>query len=119
MQKELARSLRKIAEEGRDLFYKGELSQIPHDSFEYYHLLVEALKLTFRDRNQVLTDPVFYDIPLDRLLSKKYAAELAKAIRLDRSEPVASSSMGSDTTYAAVVDQRSAGRRRRNRLVIT
>lgn len=169
VQKELARSLRKIAEDGRDFFYKGELahrivtalqadggvltlddfadhhgdwveplaipyrdytvyqvppnsqgfvglmtlnvlenfdfSQIPHGSFEYYHLLVEALKLTFRDRNQVLTDPVFYDIPLDRLLSKKYAAELAKAIRLDRSEPVASSSMGSDTAYAAVVDQ--------------
>jgi gamma-glutamyltranspeptidase/glutathione hydrolase len=82
-----------------------QLDQIPHGSFEYYHLLVEAIKLSFRDRNQVLTDPKFYDIPLDRLLSKSYAAELSHNIDLRHINDVTSHSMGGDTAYAGVVDK--------------
>jgi oxamate amidohydrolase len=88
-----------------NMLEKFQLDQIPQGSFEYYHLLVEALKLSFRDRNQVLTDPEFYDIPLDRLLSKSYAAQLSQSIDMRYMQPVTSYSMGSDTAYAAVVDQ--------------
>lgn len=59
-----------------------DLGGMEHGSFEYYHLMIEALKLGFRDRNQYLTDPDFADIPLTRLLSKEYACELASSIRL-------------------------------------
>ncbi|MFB5284641.1 gamma-glutamyltransferase [Peribacillus sp. Hz7] len=80
-----------------------QLQEIKHGSAEYYHLLVEALKSGFRDRNQVLTDPEFFDIPLEKLLSKQYASKLADAIQTD-AKPLTSPSLGSDTAYAAVVD---------------
>ncbi|MEK3883166.1 gamma-glutamyltransferase [Paenibacillus sp. PL2-23] len=81
-----------------------DLSTVEHGSYEYYQLCVEALKLSFRDRNAYLTDPDFADIPLGRLLSKSYAAELADSIRLDRAAEIASKPLGTDTAYAAVVD---------------
>ena len=82
-----------------------DLSAIEHGTFEYYHLLIESLKLSFIDRNRHLTDPAFYEAPLQRLLSKSYARELAQSIRMDRSITVPGLEMGSDTAYAAVVDE--------------
>jgi gamma-glutamyltranspeptidase/glutathione hydrolase len=80
------------------------LQDIEHGSSEYYHLLVESLKLGFHDRNQVLTDPEFFNIPLDKLLSKSYAAKLAESIQ-SNAQALSSPSLGSDTAYAAVVDR--------------
>jgi len=82
-----------------------DLSAIEHGSPEYYHLLIEAIKLSFRDRNRYLTDPAFAAIPLDRLLDKSYAAELADSIRMDRTVDVDAVPQGNDTAYAAVVDE--------------
>ncbi len=81
-----------------------DFSQIEHGSYEYYHVLIEALKLSFRDRNCYLTDPLFSDIPLERLLSPAYTAELAAMIRMDVALSLDSQPVGSDTAYAAVVD---------------
>lgn len=82
-----------------------DLGNIEHGSFDYYHLLVEALKLSFHDRNRYLTDPRFSSIPLDRLLSKSYAADLAACIDMGRSLPMDTQPVGNDTAYAAVVDE--------------
>ncbi|WP_047155015.1 gamma-glutamyltransferase [Aneurinibacillus tyrosinisolvens] len=81
-----------------------DFTKIEHGSFEYYHLLVEALKSSFHERNNVLTDPDFFDIPLEKLVSKEYAAELSQTLRFHHAKEVTTSSMGSDTAYAAVVD---------------
>ncbi|RKD24672.1 gamma-glutamyltransferase [Ammoniphilus oxalaticus] len=168
VQENLGKSLQLIAEQGRDVFYKGELgdriinyiqenggylvkedfekhkgfwtepisttyrgydmyqfgpptqglaslmtlnilenfdfSKIEHGSFEYYHLLVEALKLSFEERNAELTDPEFHKIPLDRILSKEYARQKAEQIR-SKASSLDSAFMGADTAYAAVVDE--------------
>ena len=53
-----------------------DLKSYGHGSYTYYHLMIEALKLGFRDRNSYLTDPAFAEIPLERLLSSTYAKEL-------------------------------------------
>ncbi|TBL70747.1 gamma-glutamyltransferase [Paenibacillus thalictri] len=89
-----------------NILERFDFSAVEHGSKEYYHLLIEALKLGFSDRNEVLTDPEFSQIPLDRLLSKRYAAELAQTIQPGRTagEP-AGQAMGSDTAYAAVTDK--------------
>ena len=42
---------------------------------EYYHHMVEAVKVAFADRDEWLTDPDFVKIPLEKLLSKDYARE--------------------------------------------
>lgn len=82
-----------------------DLRSISEGSFEYYHLLVETLKRCFQDRNRYLTDPDFQSIPLDILLSKPYAQEMASSIQLDRANDVQTQSIGSDTAHAAVVDE--------------
>jgi oxamate amidohydrolase len=81
-----------------------ELPSIPLHSYQYYHLLIESLKLSFQDRNKYLTDPDFHKIPMDHLLSKSYAKELAETICLDHTNAITTQSVGNDTAYAAVVD---------------
>lgn len=81
-----------------------DFGMIEHGSFEYYHLLIEALKLSISDSNKVLTDPAFSQIPLGRLLDKGYARELAAKIGLPALQ-AESQPLGSDTAYAAAVDE--------------
>lgn len=53
-------------------------------SADYYHHIVEAVKVAFADRDEWLTDPGFVKIPLDTLLSKDYADQRRKLIRSER-----------------------------------
>lgn len=75
---------------------------------EQVHLFVEAMRRAFVDRNEHLGDPAFVDMPLDRLLSKDYAAELRRGIRRDRATPTklvqVRVSDGPQTTHYSVVD---------------
>src|SRR5213080_2707748 len=48
----------------------------PFGSAAYVHLEAEAMRRAFMDRNHWLGDPDFVEMPLERLLSKSYAAEL-------------------------------------------
>jgi gamma-glutamyltranspeptidase/glutathione hydrolase len=70
------------------------------------HLGVEASKLAFADRDAHLTDPAFHDIPVERLVDKAYAAELARGIDPNRaSRPAAAAApRGGGTIYLATVD---------------
>ncbi len=47
---------------------------------KHAHLLIEAKKLSFEDRARFYADPAFHDLPVDRLISKDYAAERRKLI---------------------------------------
>ncbi|HXX81015.1 MAG TPA: gamma-glutamyltransferase [Thermodesulfovibrionales bacterium] len=60
------------------------LASMGHNSPEYIHLLVEASKLAFADREKYYGDPDFVHVPLHVLLSKEYAAERRKLIAGDR-----------------------------------
>jgi gamma-glutamyltranspeptidase/glutathione hydrolase len=65
--------------EGYDLRASGWGSE------EYFHLVTEAMKLAFADRNQYIGDPRFVEnMPVQELLSKEYAAERRKLVRKDR-----------------------------------
>ncbi len=167
-QPDLARSLRAIAEGGRDVFYSGEVGQaiaaysqanggflalddlkahrsnwvapisttyrgyqvyefppnsqglaalemlnilegydlaaLGHQTPEYLHLLIEAKKLAFADRDRYISDPDFVEIPLDRLLSKDYAAHLRARIDPERATPQVSATGEGDTIYLCAVD---------------
>jgi gamma-glutamyltranspeptidase/glutathione hydrolase len=62
-----------------------DLKSMGHNSPDYVHVLTEALKLSFADRGQYIGDPRFVkDMPVAGLLSKEYAAERRKLIRMDR-----------------------------------
>jgi len=76
-------------------------------SAEYMHRFVEAKKLAFEDRAKYYADPAFNDIPIDRLISKEYAAQRRKLI--DPSRSAKSYSPGNieqgNTIYLTVADK--------------
>jgi len=57
-----------------------DLRKTAHLSPSWVHLLSEAMKLAWADRLEFMTDPRFAKVPTKGMLSKKYAAELAKKI---------------------------------------
>jgi len=75
---------------------------------QYYHTMIEAMKLAFADRNRYIADPTFSKVPVSELLSKDYAAKRRALIdprkALDNPPP-GDINLGSDTTYFTVVDK--------------
>ena len=57
-----------------------DLKKMGHNSPEYLHTVIEAVKLAFADRDRYYGDPKFSKIPEGILLSKSYAAERRKLI---------------------------------------
>jgi gamma-glutamyltranspeptidase/glutathione hydrolase len=83
-----------------------DLAQMQPGSPELLHVLIEARKRAFLDRERFGADPRHAEVPLDRLLSDEYADECAASINLDRAAPPAqhTAMTGGDTTYFCVVD---------------
>jgi gamma-glutamyltranspeptidase/glutathione hydrolase len=52
-----------------------DLKAMGHNSADYVHTVVECMKLAFADREFHYGDPRLAEVPMDRLLSKQYAAE--------------------------------------------
>ena len=50
------------------------------------HIISEVFKIVFADRYEYIGDPEYVDIPIDALLSKKYALERAQSINLDHAQ---------------------------------
>jgi len=77
----------------------------------YAHHLIESMRRAFRDRAMFLADPDFADVPVARLTSKEYAAELRPTIQAEAastSDPgdveVTASWESLETTHYSVVD---------------
>ena len=98
------------------LLRAAELREMGHNSVDYVHTVVEALKLAFADRERYYGDPRFVNVPLERLLSGEYQEHQRARIRSDRAlemdkayaekasvadEPPTPG----DTSYIAVVDR--------------
>ncbi len=64
-----------------------DLRALGHNSPRYIHVVTEALKLAFADRERYYGD--VETVPLARLLSPAYARERAAQIRMDRAAPAA------------------------------
>lgn len=92
------------------------------ENVECIHLVTEASKLTYSDREAWYGDPDFFDVPIDRLLAREYASSRREYIgeramsglvpgRPDGREPrlpvyqVGAPKSGGDTCHIAVVDE--------------
>lgn len=51
-----------------------DLTRMGHLSADYVHVITEAIKLAFADRDEYYGDPAFVDVPLAALLSDEYSA---------------------------------------------
>jgi len=101
-----------------------DLKKLGHNSPDFIHTSVEALKLAMADREKYLGDADFIKIPYETLLSKEYAAkrrslidpqraslELRPGVIAGDSSSVNTHTQGNadhtgDTSYIAVVDQK-------------
>ena len=61
-----------------------DFSKIPFGSAEHLHLFAEAKKLAFADRARFYADPAFQAAPVERLVSKEYAAQRRMLISPER-----------------------------------
>lgn len=76
------------------------LRGVGHNSPQYIHLVTEALKLAFADRQRYYGDPKFVTVPIDQLLSEAYAAERRKSIDPRKAAPGMPEAGETDNTTA-------------------
>jgi gamma-glutamyltranspeptidase/glutathione hydrolase len=99
----------------RQIFGASEalkLYEMPWESPERIHLYVEALRRVYADRNQLIADPAFVDIPMKTLLDPDYMVK--RLANVDRQRATPSSEVGAgveikekpQTTHYSVVDEK-------------
>ena len=83
-----------------------DLAGMGHNSVDYVRIVSEAMKRATADKDAHVGDPAHVDVPLDRLTSKAYGAELAAAIGAGERASVARlQTEPVDTTHVCVVDR--------------
>ena len=95
-----------------NILEKHDLVSLGHNSSTYAALLTEVMKYAYADRSKYLGDPDFFDVPVETLISKAYATEINKRIKLnvitasDKILPGAAMQNESlDTTHFSVADK--------------
>lgn len=63
-----------------------DVASMEVNSVEYLHLFSEVFKICYADRARYMGDPNFVKVPLEGLLSKEYAGELARRVDLTASQ---------------------------------
>lgn len=60
------------------------VSEMGHNSAQYLHTVIEALRLSFVDVFQHCADPSKVHVPVEKMLCKNYAAERRKLITTNK-----------------------------------
>lgn len=85
-----------------------DLASLGQNSPQAIHLMTEAKKIAYGDRNRLAGDPLFVEWPLEELISKEYAARRRPEINLSRANNDVSMAFAEDgdgnTTYFCVAD---------------
>ena len=92
-----------IALEAQNIAEQFDLPADPKDPDRLHHL-IEAMKLSFADGYEHISDPAVVDVPLDTLVSKQYAAKRASDIGRRAASYDAKAGTTGDTVYLAAVD---------------
>ena len=91
-----------------NILERFDLKALGQDTAARLHLLAEAARLAFRDRDAALCDPAHAEVPVTRLLDKSYAKALAELIDPSRAMaelPPHLLEPHPDTVYLTVVDK--------------
>lgn len=95
-----------------NMMERWPMKQWGTDSAQSVHYMTEAMKLAYADRAEYLGDPDFVKIPLQGLISKRYADALATGIKPQQVKPSQDIKPGKpqpyesdQTTHYSVVDK--------------
>ncbi len=99
----------------RQIFAASEvlkLYEMPWESPDRIHLYVEALRRVYADRNELIADPAFVNIPMKTLLDAEYMVK--RLAKVDRQRATPSSEVGAgvelkekpQTTHYSVVNEK-------------
>ena len=95
-----------------NMMERWPMKQWGADSAQSVHYMTEAMKLAYADRAEYLGDPDFVKIPLQGLISKRYADALAAGIKPQQAKPSQDIKPGKpqpyesdQTTHYSVVDK--------------
>ncbi|WND01455.1 gamma-glutamyltransferase [Temperatibacter marinus] len=64
-----------------------DLRSFGHNSADYIHTVTEAMKHAYADRSEYLGDPDYWDVPVEKLTSKAYAAQIRAKIMSEKATP--------------------------------
>lgn len=87
-----------------------DLSQYQSNSTDTYHLISEAIRRGHNNRSSEVGDPLFYDVPVDQLLSDMRTKELSSSINLKKAskasivKPIEVINESRDTTHYSIID---------------
>lgn len=81
------------------------VTEFGHTTGAGVHAWVETVKRAFAERDRWISDPRFVDVPLERFIDKRFAAEHRAAIDLDRVAAPAAPTWAGDTIYLCAVDR--------------
>jgi gamma-glutamyltranspeptidase/glutathione hydrolase len=82
-----------------------DLGSIPEGSADYYHLLVEAVKRAFMDRDRFVCDPEFNFVPVDEMLSPATLDAHARSINLREARAWPHVFRPGDTVFIGATDR--------------
>jgi gamma-glutamyltranspeptidase/glutathione hydrolase len=86
------------------LLERFDLAQLKEGSADHYHLLVEAVKQSFMDRNRYVADPGFAHVPVEKLLSAAHLDAGSAAIHMHRALPWPLPCQHGDTVFVGAAD---------------
>ncbi|WP_354677912.1 gamma-glutamyltransferase [Cupriavidus plantarum] len=81
-----------------------DVASVAEGSADYYHLLVEAVKQAFIERNRYVADPEFVEVPVAAMLSRERLDALAARIDPLHALPWPHVYQHGDTVYLAAAD---------------
>ncbi len=96
--------------EGLNIIENFETNELGPNSADFIHIFAEALQRGHMDRSRFMGDPLFYDVPIEKIISKQRAKSLAKDINLNlvtKSESINPESLfveGENTTHYSIID---------------
>ena len=90
-----------------------DVRAMQYNSAAKYHVLAESMQRAFADRAEFMGDPDFADVPLAKLVDKKYAEERRSSIQSNKASSSAEVGHGNivagkehtETTHFTVVDK--------------
>jgi len=85
-----------------------DIKKYSHGSLEYIYLLKNIMSFAYADRSVFLGDPDYFNVPVDKLVSKEYAKKIAEKIKNKETTKIQPGMLikeSDETTHFSIIDK--------------